>query len=65
MARTKPVPVKTKPSRYTPPKPKTKRSSPKWLPIVMFVLFGLGALVVVLNYMNLLPGEASTPPLLI
>lgn len=67
MARPKPAPVRTKPkpSRYTPPKPKSSRSSPKWLPVLMFGLFAVGALVVVLNYMNLLPGDASTAPLLI
>lgn len=63
MARPKPTPVvktKPRPSRYTPPRPKVKRSSPKWLPVLMFALFALGALTVILNYMALLPGDTKS-----
>ena len=46
--------------RYTPPIPKSERVSPMWVPALMFALLGLGALVIVLNYMNVLPGEESS-----
>lgn len=42
--------------RYTPPIPKEYKVSPLWVPIVMFSLLGLGMLVIVTNYLNLLPG---------
>jgi len=46
--------------RYTPPIPKYEKVSPLWVPALMFTLLGLGALVIVLNYMNLLPGPESS-----
>jgi len=48
--------------RYTPPIPKEHRVSPKWVPILMFTLLGAGLLVIILNYLGLMPtkdGEAS------
>ena len=36
--------------RYTPPVPKEWRESPKWIPVLMFVFLGLGALLIVVNY---------------
>lgn len=42
--------------RYTPPIPRSQKVSPPWVPALMFTLLGLGALVIVLNYVNLLPG---------
>ena len=38
-------------SRYTPPVPKELRESPKWLPILMFLLIGIGGLVILLRYL--------------
>lgn len=32
------------------------RPSPRWVPILMFALWGLGLLVIILNYMQILPG---------
>jgi Cell division protein CrgA len=47
-------------SRYTPPVPKTFRESPKWVPILMFTLLVLGALVIFFNYLALLlPGATN------
>jgi hypothetical protein len=46
--------------RYTPPVPKYEKVSPPWVPALMFTLLILGGLVIVLNYMNLLPGEESS-----
>ncbi|MDP8993027.1 MAG: cell division protein CrgA [Actinomycetota bacterium] len=45
--------------RYTPPIPKSEKSSPRWLVVVMLTLLLLGMLVIVCNYLGLLPGEAS------
>ncbi|MGE0796538.1 MAG: hypothetical protein AB7H43_08305 [Acidimicrobiia bacterium] len=46
--------------RYTPPVHQPPKVSPIWVPVLMFALFGLGALTIVLNYMNLLPGDADS-----
>ncbi|MBK9179857.1 MAG: cell division protein CrgA [Acidimicrobiales bacterium] len=47
-------------SRYTPPIPKYKKVSPPWVPVLMFALVGLGALVIVFNYLGvLLPGATD------
>jgi hypothetical protein len=47
-------------SRYTPPAPKAYVESPRWVPIVMFTLLGLGMLVIILNYLGvLLPGAGT------
>jgi hypothetical protein len=48
--------------RYTPPVPKEQKISPPWVPVLMFGLLGLGALIIILNYLGVLPtasGEAS------
>jgi hypothetical protein len=46
-------------SRYTPPIPKSVKHSAPWVPYVMFALLIAGALMIVLNYIELLPGAAS------
>jgi hypothetical protein len=56
---------KSKRSRYTPPPPKKAPPSPKWVPVLMFVGFGLGVAIIVLNYLNALPGEANNLNLMI
>jgi hypothetical protein len=46
--------------RYTPPRTgAVKGPSPRWVPILMFGLWGLGLLVIVLNYMGVLPGSSD------
>jgi len=45
-----------KPGRYTAPAPKTQKSSPLWVPATMFTCLLLGILVIVGNYLGLLPG---------
>jgi hypothetical protein len=48
--------------RYTPPIPKEFKTSPRWVPVLMFILLGAGLLVIILNYLGLMPtkdGEAS------
>ncbi len=52
--RRKPAPAK--PSRYTPPKPKTAKRSPLWVPATMFTALGAGMVVILGNYLQLLPG---------
>ena len=42
--------------RYTPPTPKTVRHSPLWVPVAMFTTMGSGVVVIVTNYLQLLPG---------
>ena len=47
-------------SRYTPPSPNLHQESPRWVPILMFALLGLGMLVIILNYLGvLLPGAGT------
>lgn len=38
---------------------KVSTGSPAWLPIVMFALLGLGILIILLNYLSLLPGAPT------
>lgn len=41
--------------RYTPPIPKSQKVSPRWVPAVILTLLILGAVVIVTNYLGLLP----------
>ncbi len=52
--RRKPAPAKS--SRYTPPKPKTAKRSPLWVPATMFTTLGAWMVVILGNYLQLLPG---------
>ena len=56
---------KSKRSRYTPPPEKKAPPSPLWVPVVMTTLMIVGALVVVTNYMELLPGNGVNRYLLL
>ena len=55
--RTTPAPPPT--SRYTPPIPRELKVSSIWVPIIMFTLLGLGVLVIIANYLGLVPGDTS------
>jgi cell division protein CrgA len=46
-------------TRYTPPIPSAVKSSPIWVPILMFTLLGLGMLMIPANYLGVLPGSTS------
>ena len=46
-------------TRYTPPVSVTTKESPRWVPILMFVLLGLGALVILFYYLGFVPGGRS------
>ena len=56
---------KGKRSRYTAPPPKNKPPSPLWVPVVMFTLLITGTLVIMVNYLGLLPGEQQNSYLLL
>ncbi len=58
-----PPPVSS--GRYTPPIPRNKRSSPPWVPVLMLSLLILGALVIVLDYLGILPFGTSSWYLLV
>lgn len=47
-------------SRYTPPTGRYEDlPSPIWVPVLMFLLWGLGMLTIFLNYVGMLPGATS------
>jgi len=45
--------------RYTPPVPKSVKTSPRWMGPTIIALFLLGVVVVILNYAGLLPGGVN------
>lgn len=46
--------------RYTAPIPSARKGpSPRWVPVAMFGLWGVGLLLIILNYMELLPGSEN------
>jgi hypothetical protein len=56
------APAESRPTastRYTPPVPRQVKSSPIWVPILMFALLGAGMLVILANYLGVLPGDTS------
>jgi hypothetical protein len=63
--RVTPKGTKATTGRYTPPVPKAVKVSPMWVPILMGVLLGLGAILIISNYLNVLPGGASNAYLLV
>lgn len=52
-------------SRYTPPIPQSYKVSPRWVPILMFALLGLGLVVIFCNYLGVLPGGTKNSYLLV
>ena len=46
--------------RYTPPIPREVKVSSKWVPILMFTFLGLGMVMIVANYLDLLPGDGPS-----
>lgn len=46
--------------RYTAPVPAARKGpSPRWVPVLMFALWGVGLAMILANYMGLLPGSAD------
>jgi Cell division protein CrgA len=63
MAKARPAPGS---KRYTPPTPQSKKRSPLWVPVAMFTAIGCGLVVIMLNYLGLLPGgEAQNSDLIL
>jgi hypothetical protein len=52
-------------TRYTPPIPKESKVSPKWVPIMMFALLAVGSVLIIINYLGVLPGGTSNTYLLV
>ncbi len=50
--------------RYTPPTPKTVKTSRLWVPVLMFTCLLAGMLLIILNYVNVLPGGTQNEYLL-
>ena len=46
--------------RYTPPIPREKKVSPLWVPVTMFTCLGLGAVIIITNYFEILPGGTAS-----
>lgn len=46
-------------SRYTPPVPTYMKESPRWVPMLMFALWIVGALIIILYYLGWVPGGRS------
>jgi hypothetical protein len=54
------TPVRPAPSaRYTPPTPRSRKVSPRWVPALMAVFLAAGAVVIVINYLGLLPASPT------
>ena len=52
-------------SRYTPPVRREAKVSPRWVPVLMFALLGVGVAVIILNYLGVLPGGSDNLYLLL
>lgn len=57
--------AKQAPGRYTPPVPKEYKESPRWVAVLMFAFLVIGMLLIVVNYLGVLPGGASNWYLLV
>lgn len=58
--RVTPPKAKAAARRYTPPPPESRRPPPRrWVPFAMFGLWALGLVLIVTNYMGVLPGSAD------
>ena len=58
-AKQRPAPARPASGRYTPPKPRTEKHSSLWVPTTMFTALGAGFLVIIGNYLQLLPGGVA------
>ena len=45
--------------RYTPPIPRSVKVSPKWMGVLILAFLGIGALMIVLNYFDVLPASPT------
>ena len=51
--------------RYTAPIPREERVSPRWVPVLILLLLVLGVVLIIINYLGVLPGGASNWYLLV
>jgi hypothetical protein len=56
---------KSKKTRYTPPPPKKAPPSPLWFGVAITTFLLVGLVIVVTNYIGLLPGDAENRYLII
>ena len=56
---------KSKRSRYTPPPPKKAPPSPLWFGVAITTTLMVGLVVIVTNYIGLLPGDAENRYLIV
>ena len=55
-AKAKAKPKPKAPGRYTAPAPKKAASSKLWVPATMFAMLAVGMIVIIANYLQMLPG---------
>jgi hypothetical protein len=48
-------------ARYTPPVPREMKVSPWWVPALFFGMLAIGVLIIILNYVELLPTWGFLP----
>ena len=48
-------------ARYTPPVTREMKVSPWWVPVLFFSMLGIGVLIIILNYVELLPTWGFLP----
>ena len=46
-------------TRYTPPVPREYKTSPMWVPVLMFALLAVGMVLIFVNYLGVLPNGTS------
>ena len=51
--------------RYTAPIPREVRVSPRWVPVLILTFLIVGVIVIICNYLGVLPGGASNWYLLV
>lgn len=56
---------KSKRSRYTPPPPKKAPASPLWMGVAITTFLLTGLVIVVTNYLGILPGDAENRYLIV
>jgi hypothetical protein len=53
------VNTRTTTGRYTAPIPDEYRSSPWWVPVLMLAFFGVGVIIILIDYLGVLPDSPS------
>ena len=50
---------KAKRRRYQPPPKKKPKPSPRWFGVLVLTIMGIGVLMIILNYLGLMPGTGG------